>query len=117
MVARHLDDPRGGAPARRHPERVVLALDDERRDADGVELGQAALLRPARGGGSGEREAEHADRAGRRSGAAGDARAGGAAAGDERQAAELARAELLDDRRPRGVELAGRRGRRRPATR
>src|SRR5690349_9787984 len=29
----------------RHPERVALALDDEHRDVDGVELGQPRLLR------------------------------------------------------------------------
>jgi hypothetical protein len=29
---------------RRRPERVVLALDDQRRDADGVEFREAALL-------------------------------------------------------------------------
>jgi hypothetical protein len=53
------------------PERVALALDDEGRDFDGVELREAALL-----GTSGrverEREAEDGDGVGRDCGAACD---------------------------------------------
>ena len=52
-----------------------------------------------------ERQAEDTDRAGRLCCAAGDARARGAAAGDERQPAELAGAQVLDDGRPGRVEL------------
>ena len=58
-----------------------------------------------------EGEAEHAGRARRRGGAAGDAGSRRPAADDERQPEELARDEVLDDRRPRRVELLGRRGR------
>ena len=65
-----------------------------------------------------EREAQDADRAGRGRGAAGDPGAGRAAADDERQPAQLAAAQLLDDRGPGRVELARRTpGERRPATR
>ena len=73
-------------PGRRDPERVARALDDEHRDGDGLELGQAARRvarasrRPER-----EREAEDARGAGGRGRAAGDPRARGAAAGDDRQ--------------------------------
>jgi hypothetical protein len=45
----------------RHPERVALALDDERRDGHGLELRQAALLRTA-GRMKREREAQHGRR-------------------------------------------------------
>ena len=57
-----------------------------------------------------ERETEDPDGAERPGGAAGDPRAQGPAAGDERQPFELAGAEILDDGGPRGVELARRRG-------
>jgi hypothetical protein len=55
----------------RHPERVALALDNEGRDFDGVELGEAALL-GATGRVDWEREAEDGDRLGRGCGAACD---------------------------------------------
>ena len=57
-----------------------------------------------------EREAEHRDGAGRLGGAAGHSRAHGATAGDERQPAQLVRAQVVDHRRPGGVELACRSG-------
>src|SRR5206468_10252935 len=41
-----------------HSERITLALDDQRRDGDGVELLEPALLRAARRV-DGKREAEH----------------------------------------------------------
>src|SRR5262249_534850 len=77
------------APGRGHPDRVVRALHGGRRDGDGIELGESA--RALAGGGptrpeQREREAEHAGRAGRRGGAAGDPRAGRATARDEWQA-------------------------------
>ena len=77
---------------------------------DRVELVEAARLRAAGAARrlQREREAEHADRARRRGGAAGDARARRAAAGDEPQPAQLAAAQALDDRGPGRVELAPR---------
>jgi hypothetical protein len=87
------------------PERVALALDDERWHIDGVKLGQASLLRlPGRV--DWEREAENSDCANLVRGAAGDPRAGGAAADDQRQARE----ELRDDREPGLVQLTSRCG-------
>ncbi len=73
---------------RRDAEAVSLALDDERRDLDRVELGETAhrsraaapLRRHEREG-----EAEDAGRAGRLGRATGHPRARGAAAGDERE--------------------------------
>ena len=52
-----------------------------------------------------EREAEHADRTGRRRGAARHARARRAAADDEPQPLQLACAQLVDHVDPGGVEL------------
>src|ERR687887_2232444 len=57
-----------------HPERVALPLDDEGRDADGVELSEAALLRAA-GRMEWEREAQDGVRIDLARRAAGDPRA------------------------------------------
>jgi len=89
----------------RGPERVALALDDQRRDRDGVELLEAALLRLARWMDR-EREAENGHGLGLRGGTASDARACRAAADDQRHPRE----ELRHDREPGRVELPGRRG-------
>jgi hypothetical protein len=55
-----------------------------------------------------KRQAENGDRATLGRSAAGHPGAGGAAADDERKAAQFAAAELLDDRRPGLVEPVGR---------
>ena len=91
---------------RRHPEGVALALDDERGDLHGVELGQPALARIVRLARrvKREREAEHRRSAGLGRSATGDASARRAAARDERNL----EAELLDHGNPGRVELAGR---------
>ena len=52
-----------------------------------------------------EGEAEHPDGAGRLCRAARDAGARGPAAGDQRQPAQLALEQVVDDRRPGGIEL------------
>src|SRR5213078_1239025 len=75
VIAGHL----GNRPVRgrrRHPERITLALDDERRDRDRVELGQPAwgwIAGAARL--QGEGQAEDGDAARRLEAAAGHARA------------------------------------------
>jgi hypothetical protein len=101
--------PRSSTTARRGlgaAERVALALHDQHGDGRRGELGKAVLLRPARRV-HGEREAQHAHRPARRGGAAGHARAGAAAAEQQRELA----AEVVDDRQPGRVELrSGRRG-------
>src|SRR5918912_3901888 len=84
-------------PRGRKSEWVALALDDERRHPDSVQLREAALLRPPRWV-ERECEAEHGGRAHFPRGAARDARARGAAA-DEQRRAQL---ELADHRQPRG---------------
>ncbi len=90
----------------RHPELVPIALDDQRRHRDRVELGLAGLLRAA-GGMDRERQAEHRDRFALRRGPAGHPRAGGAAADDQRQPLQLAAAKVLDHGGPRGIESCG----------
>src|SRR5215218_1028492 len=109
VVAVH---PRDGTPGgvRRHPERVALALDDEHGDRDGVQLGEPRPLRPPRRV-DGEREAQHAGRAGLPRRAARHPRARGPPAAQHRDGA----AYHVDDRDPRRVELV--RGRRRLAAR
>lgn len=99
---------------RRHPERVALALDDEDRHPDRVELVEPALVGPARRM-NGEGEADHTDRTRGRSCSASDARARRSPTRDDPETRERSPAELCDDRRPRSVELCGRR--RRPAAR
>ena len=113
VVAAHRDHPprRAGCG---HAEAVSLALHHQRRNAHRVELwltrrrcGRAlAPWRDQR-----EREAHDTDRAGSVGGPAGDPGAGGSAAGDQRQFAQGAAEQLLDDRTPREVELLGTRGR------
>ena len=99
-----LDD--SAVRARRwHPERVALALYDERRDTDGLELGEAALLGVSRWM-DWKREADEGDRVGLDRRAAGDAGARRAAAGQEREPAERAVPQLEHDRGPRSVQLA-----------
>ena len=99
----------------RHPERVALALDDEDRDLDRVELVHPALLGLARRV-DGKARQSTAAAPGRLGGPARDPRAGGAAAGDDRASPSSSpAAQVLDHRGPGGVELA--RGRRRLAAR
>src|SRR5207247_651614 len=111
VVAAHLDDDAviGG---RWDPERVALTLDDERRHRDGVELVDAtrrvpgAPRRPQR-----KRQAKDADGAGRGGGPARDARTRRPAARDQSQRRELTAAQMIDDGRPRTIELRSRRRR------
>ena len=86
-----------------------LALDDEGRQLHGVELGQAALRRlvAALRRLEGEGEADDRGGAGLLDGAAGDPRAQRAAACDQGQALEFARAKVLDHRDPGLVEGPG----------
>ena len=88
---------------RRHPEGIVLALDDECGDLDGVELGQTALARIVSLARRVERERETEHRRGARVGrsATGDASARRAATRDQRNL----EAELLDHGNPGRVEL------------
>ena len=74
-------------PGRRHPERIALALNDQCRHGDRVELGQPALGRiiAAAGRVQRERKAEDSGGAGVRRGPARDARARGTPAGDQRK--------------------------------
>ena len=96
------------------PEGVALALDDQRLHGNNVELrlsartrlGTLTLRRLQR-----KREAQHTDGAGRSRRSTRDPRPGGATTDDERQLVEPLRAEPLDGRHPRDVELP--RGRRR----
>ena len=110
MVARHLNycATLGGGW---HPEWVSFPLHDQRRDRHLVEFVQAAC------GGAGaarrvqwKREAKHRDGAGRFRGAACDSRSQGPAADEERQAAQLALEQVVDNCRPSNVELARRSG-------
>ena len=93
-------------------ERVPLALNDEGRCGDDVELGEAARpwLGPlALGRLQRKGEAQHTDRARRASRSARDSRSGGAASDNERPSAEPASAQLVDHRHPDHVELPRRR--------
>jgi hypothetical protein len=111
VVARDANDGpsrRGG----RHPERVALALDDQHRHLDRVELVQSALLGPP-GRMDGKGQAEHAGRPGRRRRAARDTGAGRTPTGHDRQLGQLLVAQLRDDGRSSVVELRCR-GRRAP---
>jgi hypothetical protein len=97
-----------------HAEAIALALDDEDRDGDSVELRQAASARrPALPLRRLEREgqAEHGVGSGPGRGAAGDARSGGASADDSGSTDETGGTEVLDHRGPRRIELVGRGGR------
>jgi hypothetical protein len=109
VVTRHLHDGAmlGGG---RHPEWVSLTLNDEHRDGHRVELVQAACRARAAGRSQGEREAKHGEGTGHFGGAAGDPRAQGSAADEKRQAAQLAREQVIDRCRPSSVELSRRRG-------
>jgi len=110
VVARNLrDDTVSGCG--RDPEPVARPLHDERRHHHGVQLGQPAggwvtARTPRRL----EREcqAQDADGAGLPDGPAGHASAQRPSADDEREPAQLTRAQVLDHRRPGGVELASR---------
>lgn len=95
----------------RDPERVALALHDQNRDGDGIELAEPALVRivAAAGWMDRERQAEDRARAGLRGRSARDASSCGASAEDQRQSGELAVTKLRGDRKPRGVELRRRR--------
>ena len=111
MVPRNADD-RSARAVRRHPERVALALHDERRDLNRVQLGQPALggIVALAGRMQWEGEAQDGDCADVRGRATGNPGAGGAAAGDDRKPAQRVRAQLLENCRPGRIELA--RGRR-----
>ena len=95
-----------------HPEAVSLALHDQSRDLHLLELGQAALWRRPRPGRrlQGKRQAEHADGPARLGGATGHPRAGRPTTDDERQPVQFAVEQVVDHRRPGGVELACRSG-------
>jgi hypothetical protein len=80
----------------RHPEWVALALNDEGRDYDLIELGEAALLGAARRV-KWERKAQDGDRVRLGCGAARDPRAQRSTAGQDRKAAERAIAQLRDN--------------------
>src|SRR5215212_4568283 len=97
-------DDLAAAAGRRHAERVAFPLDDERGHLDGVELVQARLLGLAR---RVDRKGQAEDRPGPDvlGRPARHARASGTAAGEDGQLV----AEVLDDRDPGSVELAGRR--------
>ncbi len=116
MVAR--DDADRAARSRgRHPEAVVLALDDEHLGVHRLELAQPArpwLGSSALGRLQRECEAQNADSTGCRGCTAGDPRARRPSADDERQLVEPVGAESLDHGRPGDVEV-GRRRRRTPA--
>ena len=103
-------------PGRRHAEGVSVPLYDERRHLDGVELGLTVFALARRAARSVQRkgQAQHGDRTGVGRGTAGHAGAGGPAAGDQWQAAQLAAAQVIDHRRPGRVELARRSGRASP---
>jgi hypothetical protein len=104
MGARNENDP-AIRPGGRSAERVALTLNHEYRHADGLEFGQARLLRSP-GRVEREREADDGSCSGRGGGATRDARTGRAAADDQRQVGE----ELRDDGEPDLVEPAGWRG-------
>jgi hypothetical protein len=90
---------------RRHTERVALALDDERRHLDRIELREATLLWAAR---RVERkgEAQDGDRIGLSGGATRDPRAQRPTTGQNRQPPECVAAELGNHCGPGRVELA-----------
>jgi hypothetical protein len=109
MCSRNEDD----GPVRafgRNAERVALALDDERRHGDRVELGQSALGRilSASRRVYRKRKAEHRDGTDFGGRPAGNASARRPSAAHHRQPAELAIAELSEHAEPRGVELVRR---------
>ena len=109
MVTPHPDD---GSPCRGgwHPERVPLALNDERRDLHMLELGEPARWRGARCPArrlQREGEAQHRDGAGSVRGTAGNPGSERPTTDDQPQPAQLARLELLDNRSPGGIELTG----------
>jgi hypothetical protein len=112
VVAVHLRDRAVPSP-RRHAEGIARSLHDEHGHVHRVELVEPAPLGAARRVNR-KREAEHGCRAGRLGGAAGDAGAGRAAAGDESQTRELVAAQMLEHCRPGGVELRRRRRRASP---
>ena len=92
-------------PRGRHPERVALALDDEGRDFDLIELGEAALLGAARRV-EWKCQTQEGDGVGLSRGAARDSRAQRSTAGQDREAAKWTLAELRDDRGPGRIQLA-----------
>jgi hypothetical protein len=110
VVARHLHHGAtlGGGW---HPKWVSLPLHDQRRDRHLVEFVQAACGRAgAARRVQWKREAKHRDGAGRFRGAACDSRSQGPAADEERQTAQLALEQVIDNCRPSNVELARRSG-------
>ena len=116
VVARHEHD-RAQARGWRDPERVALALDDEERHRDRIELRQPARsVRSARRP-EWEREAEHAGGFSRRGGAAGDPRTRRPAAGEERQAVQGTGASCSTTEIQAASSWAAGAGERRPATR
>jgi hypothetical protein len=107
---------RDDLPARRlgrHPEAVALALHDEDRDVDGLELGETTLRRPVPAAGREEGKGEAEYRLGPRpiERPTGDASTQRPSAGDQGQIPEGVGPEVLDDGDPRFVEpLGGSRG-------
>ena len=105
VVPRH-DHDLARRTGRRYPERITLALHDKSRQANRIELIQAALLRLVCAARWLERKgkAEHAHRARLLGCAAGNSTAHRTAARDDRQARQGDDGQLPDDRDPRCVE-------------
>ena len=112
MVPGHLDHD-AALVGGRHAESVPCPLDDQHRDGHGIDLRETTRRRRAAGPArrlQRECETKHPDRARRRRCAASNARAGGPPAGEERQAVQLAREQVVDHRGPRSIELMRGRG-------
>jgi hypothetical protein len=93
-----------------HPEWVSLTLHDEHRDGHRVELVQAGCRVRASGRVQWECEAKNPESTRIFGGAAGDPRSQGSAADEKRQAAQLARNQVVDRCRPGSVEPSRRSG-------
>ena len=112
VISGHDDHPPPPPPGGWYPELIGLALDDEHRHGDRIELVEAVRTRfsgrraPRRL--ERERKAEHADGARVRGRAAGHPRPGRASAADERETPERLHPQSLDRGTPRRVELSGR---------
>src|ERR687897_1192492 len=110
-VAARYDHHAAPAALRRHSERVAITLHNEHGNVDLVELVLARLGRIGPAGSVHRKgKAEHGHRAGLGRRPARDPRAGGASADHDRQPAQIAIPELLDDRDPCLVEPVGRSG-------
>jgi hypothetical protein len=108
VISAHRDDLARRA-GRWDSVRIALALDDERRHGDRIELGETALPRLARADGRRERKRKTEDPGSTCCicGPARDTRTERAAAGDEGQVRELHASKVLDHRDPGRFELGG----------